>query len=200
MRSTEIRMSFFIFLNFGKDNRNATTNNQANIKNKFGFLIFDKIHKMMIAYIFGSISIAFAFSVVGLLINNTIKNTSFYKRLSNFNFISSEKANRYLGVLYFRQILIRSFWRHLNPALKLTERPDRQKLQSLRNEMTYAEISHLFAFLLVAGVAIASKVWHYREQGLWALIISNIVFHLYPALVQQYNKRRLDRIIKRSNA
>ncbi|MGQ2982466.1 glycosyl-4,4'-diaponeurosporenoate acyltransferase CrtO family protein [Flavobacterium sp.] len=154
---------------------------------------------MIVAYIFGSISIAFAFSVVGLLINNAIKHTGFYKRLSHFNFVTSEKANRYLGVLYFRQILVRSFWRHLNPALKLTQRPDRQKLRSLRNEMTYAEISHLFAFLLVAAVAIASKVWHYREQGISALIISNIVFHLYPALVQQYNKRRLDRIIKRSN-
>lgn len=155
---------------------------------------------MIIAYIFGSISIAFAFSVVGLLINNLIKNRDFYKRLSNFNFVRGEKANRYLGVLFFRQILVKSFWRHLNPTLKLTERLDREKLQSLRNEMTYAEISHLFAFLLVAALAVASKVCHYREQGIPALIVANIVFHLYPALVQQYNKRRIDKVRQRFTA
>ncbi|WP_146185904.1 hypothetical protein [Flavobacterium album] len=151
---------------------------------------------MMLAYILGSISIAFSFAVIGLLINTAIRNMNFYIRLSNFNFITGEKANRYLGVLYFKHILVTSFWRHFNPVLKLTERPDKQKLQSLRNEMTYAEISHLIAFLLVAVLAVLSKVLHYREQGFFPLLIANVAFHLYPALVQQYNKRRLDRILR----
>ena len=152
---------------------------------------------MIIAYIFGSISLAFSFAIVGLLINTAIRKAAFYRHLSNFNFIASEKANRYLGVLYFRHILKTTFWRHFNPTLKIIGRPDKEGLQSLRNEMTYAEISHLIAFVFVLPLLVCIKLYDFYKDAFWSLLIANILFHIYPALVQQYNKRRLDILLKR---
>jgi len=145
-------------------------------------------------YIF-SITFAFGFSIIGLLINNAIKNKPFYSNLSNFNFIKSDAANRYLAVLLFRKIVIKSFWRHFNPILKIKERPNREKLIGLRNEMTYAEVSHLIAFMCVLIVAVFFQVKHLYKGAFVPILISNVIFHLYPPLVQQYNKRRLDTVI-----
>ena len=151
---------------------------------------------MILANILNAIVIAFGFSVVGLLLNFPIRNMAFYNKLSRLNFVKGKKANKYIGVLYFRQMLITSFWRHFNPKIKVTGKANHDELLTLRKEMTYAEISHLLAFISVlvfAGITYSSK--HY--SFIIALLISNILFHFYPALVQQYNKRRLDIVLTR---
>jgi len=151
---------------------------------------------MILANILNAIIIAFGFSVVGLLLNFPIRNMAFYNKLSRFNFVKGKKVNKNIGVLYFRQMLITSFWRHFNPKIKVTEKPTHEELLNLRKEIIYAEISHLIAFvgvLVFAGITYSSK--HY--SFIIALLISNILFHFYPALVQQYNKRRLDIVLTR---
>ena len=152
---------------------------------------------MTLASVFGSITIAFGFAVVGLLINYILMNLPFYDRLSHLNFIRSDKANKYLGVLYFRQMLITSFWRHFNPKIKITGRATHSQLLNLRREMTYAEISHLVAFLCVLAVAVFAYRYKPHNMAVVPLLISNVLFHFYPALVQQYNKRRLDVLLTR---
>ena len=148
-------------------------------------------------YIIFAISFTFSFSIVGLFANLAIKDKSFYRHLENFNFIKSDTVNRYLGIVYFKEILLRSFWRQLNPTIKITKHPDRQKLISLRNEMTSAEIGHLIAFICVIIVAVIFKIKHFYEGAFIPILISNIIFHTYPVLLQQYNKRRLDKVIDR---
>ena len=152
---------------------------------------------MILANILNAMVIAFGFSVVGLLLNFSIRNMAFYNKLSHVNFIKSNKANKYIGVLYFRQMLITSFWRHFNPKIKVSEKPTHDELLTLRKEMTYAEISHLIAFigvLVFAGIKFSSKPYSFTI----ALLVSNVLFHFYPPLVQQYNKRRLDMVLSRS--
>lgn len=152
---------------------------------------------MISDYIFG-ISLAFSFSIIGMLVNTAIRNKPFYRHLSNFNFIKSEKANRYFGILVFRTIVLKSFWRHFNPAIKIAEgRPNLQKLQAIRNEMTYAEISHLIAFICGLIMAVVMQITHFLYNALVPLLLFNVIFHIYPPLVQQYNKRRLDKVITR---
>ena len=152
---------------------------------------------MLKIYIF-SITFAFGFSLLGLLINNLIKNKPFYKNVSHLNFIKSDAANRYLGVLIFRKIVINSFWRHFNPALKITERPNRNKLLMLRNEMTHAEISHLIAFIFaIITILLIKNKNHLYNDAFIPIIVFSVIFHVYPPLVQQYTKRRLDKIIDR---
>ena len=147
-------------------------------------------------YIFG-ITFAFGFSVAGLIINNAIKNKPFYANLSNLNFVKSDRTNRYLGVLLFRKIIVNSFWKYLNQSLKVSDRPDNRKLIALRNEMTYAEVSHLIAFICVLIAAVIFEANRLYKGAFIPILVSNVIFHLYPPLLQQYNKRRIDRIIDR---
>ncbi|MES2485636.1 MAG: hypothetical protein V4581_06770, partial [Bacteroidota bacterium] len=104
---------------------------------------------MKMYFIMMSLSIVLGSWTLGLLINNGIKNASWYEKLSYFNFIKSEKANKYLGIYLMRNIIRKSFWRHFNAALKITKRPNRQQLLALRNEMTCAEIGHFIAFIII---------------------------------------------------
>jgi len=151
---------------------------------------------MLKTYIF-AISFTFSLSIIGLLVNNAIKNKPFYRIISNFNFIKSEAANRYLGVILFKKVLVKSFWRHLNPTLKMEGLSDKAKLITLRNEMTSAEIGHLVALLCTFIAVIVMHEKRYYEDAIIPILICNIIFHVYPPLVQQYNKKRLDKVIDR---
>lgn len=151
---------------------------------------------MILYSIFTAISVAFGFSVIGLLINNGIKHKPFYTTLTRFNFVESEKANRFMGVFALRYIILNSFWGKFNPALKVREK-NRETLLLLRNEMTYAEISHLICFILLLILLPVLYITKYRIDAIIPLFICNIIFHLYPPLLQQYNKRRLDKVIAR---
>jgi hypothetical protein len=61
--------------------------------------------------------------------------------------------------------------------------------------MTYSEISHLIAFIFILGIIIM-KLW--KGQFIYAIILLdfNIVFNLYPSLLQQHNKKRIDKLLK----
>ena len=151
---------------------------------------------MIIKYILPSISIAFGFSVIGMLINNAIKHKPFYTSLTNFNFVESEKANKLLGVLVLKYIILHSFWGKFNPLLTIKEK-NRETLVQLRKEMTYAEISHLICFILILVLLPVCYVLKFHDDIIIPLFVCNIIFHLYPPLLQQYNKRRLDKVINR---
>ncbi|MHA8061487.1 hypothetical protein PQG22_09440 [Aquirufa beregesia] len=62
--------------------------------------------------------------------------------------------------------------------------------------MTHAEIGHLLGFIFVSIFAL---VKFYKTEWYFGLTIMgvNIFMNLYPCLLQQQNKRRIDRLIKR---
>lgn len=60
--------------------------------------------------------------------------------------------------------------------------------------MTLAEISHLIGFLFVSSFAIYKSFSVSLAFGL-AIMIPNILMNLYPSLLQQENKRRIDKLI-----
>jgi hypothetical protein len=151
---------------------------------------------MILYNIFTSAFVAFGFSIFGLLINNAIKHKRFYNTLTNFNFLRQEKANRILGIFVLKYIILHSFWGKFNPLLTVKER-NRETLIQVRKEMTYAEISHLICFILILLLLPILYISNYRTGLIIPLFIFNIIFHLYPPLLQQYNKRRLDKIIVR---
>jgi hypothetical protein len=113
--------------------------------------------------------------------------------------VTGEKANRYLGVLALKHIILHSFWKQLNPLLTI-KTTNRETLLKLRTEMTNAEISHLICFVLAMVLMIVFYITKFKVGIIIPLFICNILFHLYPALLQQYNKRRLDRVIVRMKA
>lgn len=96
--------------------------------------------------------------------------------------------------------LVKSFWRKLNPTLNIKQAVSLENLKTLKEEMTNSEIIHLAALLIVWALCIAGKLGvlhtsYINQDSVYPLAVINIILNLYPVLVQQYNKRRLARMI-----
>ncbi|NVJ62390.1 MAG: hypothetical protein HWE27_18525 [Gammaproteobacteria bacterium] len=143
-----------------------------------------------------SFSIVFISWVVGLIFDALLQKAKFYQALDNLNFIESRKLNKWMGLDYFKWTVKNTFFRFFNMKLNLNSTADIDDLHILRKEMTKAELSHLLAFLFMA---VFSLVLLLKGKFLFALImlLVNILMNLYPSLLQQQNKRRIDKLIKR---
>ena len=62
--------------------------------------------------------------------------------------------------------------------------------------MTLAEVGHLIGFLFVAAFALYQSFNVSVLFGL-AMMIPNIILNGYPSLLQQENKRRIDKLLVR---
>ena len=131
-----------------------------------------------------------------MILNALIKNKPYYTNLSNLNFIKSDKLNKIIGLGLFKWIVKNTFFKWFNQKLKLKNRIEIAELKELRTEMTYSEISHLIGF---GFVTIFAVVKFSKGDYLFGLIIMivNMAMNMYPSLLQQENKRRIDRLIKR---
>ncbi|WP_307532469.1 hypothetical protein [Pedobacter sp. W3I1] len=128
-----------------------------------------------------------------MIITALLSKTDFYrKRLSGLNFMKDEKVNDMLGLKPFKWIIMHSFFKFFNPKLSIKKRILASELGAYRSEMTTAELNHLFAFIFM-GIFIFIKIF----QGLYlfamVMLLINILMNLYPSLLQQQNKRRIDR-------
>lgn len=150
---------------------------------------------MTLKYIIFSISVGFISWIVGMLVNAFLIKTKFYqKNLTCLNFIRSRKINRLIGIDLTRKIIKDSFIRFLNPLLKLNTKSNLDDLIRLRELMTKSEIDHLIGFVFVSIFAIVK----FLKLDFWfglTIMAANILMNLYPSLLQQLNKRRIDRLI-----
>ncbi len=150
---------------------------------------------MIINAIIFAVSICFISWLVAIFVNNLMIRVSWYHNLANLNFIKSESLNHYLGVHAVKWLIKNSFFRYFNPALKVPNR--HVDLIALRYQMTLAEISHLIGFVFVFPFSLYIGL----SQNLWSgliIMFFNILMNLHPSLIQQENKRRLDRLIQRT--
>jgi len=111
------------------------------------------------------------------------------------DFVNSDRVNKLLGIVLLKKLILKSFWSKLNPTLKLTSTTDSTRLIALYNEMVNAEVSHLIGFVITLFIIVGSYFINFHKGIIVPLFVANIIFHLYPALLQQYNKRRLRRLI-----
>ncbi len=146
---------------------------------------------IILGLIFGT-SISFVSWMIGLIFNGIFGKTEFYSKFSNLNFIESKSLNKKIGMRYFKWIVKNSFFKFFNQKIKLGNKDI--DLQSIRNEMTLAEISHLVAFIFVSIFAIFYCFKVSIIYGL-AIMIPNTFLNLYPSLLQQENKRKIDKLI-----
>ncbi|WP_108840538.1 hypothetical protein [Aquimarina sp. Aq78] len=149
--------------------------------------------KYLIAGLIFGISISFISWIVGMIINAILLKTEFYKKISNLNFITSETINKNIGINYFKWIVKNTFFKFFNQKIKL----ENQKidLTEIRREMTIAEISHLIGFVFVTFFASYKSITENYSFG-QVIMIVNVLMNLYPSLLQQKNKRRIDKLIK----
>jgi|TARA_R110001592_G_scaffold325866_1_gene606534 Glycosyl-4,4'-diaponeurosporenoate acyltransferase len=151
---------------------------------------------IILVYFLNAIVLTFVSWTIGLLINNAIKQRAFYKNLSHFSFIKNDFTNKILGLSIFGWIIKNSFFKVFNQKLKFKKGMSRKDLESIRSEMVYAEIGHLIGFLFIL-VFIFIKIGNGQYTYALLLLGFNIIFNLYPTLLQQYNKKRVDNILKR---
>lgn len=130
-----------------------------------------------------------------MTINAILRKTEFYKnKLSSLNFLKSEKMNKTIGIGLFKWIVKNTFLKFFNQKLKLKNKIEKTDLSKLRKEMTISEIDHLVGF---AFVTIFALVKFYNLKYLFGSTIMtfNVLLNLYPSLLQQENKRRIDKLI-----
>jgi ABC-type amino acid transport system permease subunit len=151
---------------------------------------------MLSKYISFSIAITFISFIVGMAINAILKKTKFYNnRLSKLNLIKSEKLNKCLGVDIVKWVVKNTPFKYFNQKLKLRNKIEIADLHILRVEMTSSEIDHLIGFVFVMFFVLMK---FYKTEWLFGLtiLIVNILMNLSPSLLQQQNKRRIDKLIK----
>lgn len=152
---------------------------------------------MIYKYLKFSIAITFISFVVGLIINAMLKKTRYYhNQLSHLNFIPNEKWNKWIGLGLVKWIVKNTPFKYLNDKLKVKNKIEKTDLLILRQDMTKSEIDHLIGF---AFVSIFALVKFYQTEWLFGLTIMfvNTLMNLYPSLLQQQNKRRIDKFLKK---
>jgi len=133
--------------------------------------------------------------MVGIVVNTVLRKTDFYNRsLSSLNFIKSEKLNKFIGLGVFKWVIKNTFFKYLNQNLKLKKKIEKADLIHLRDEMTKAEIDHLIGFIFVTVFAFV-KFFNFDFVFGLTIMIVNALMNLYPSLLQQENKRRIDKFI-----
>ena len=138
--------------------------------------------------------------IVGIMINAVLLKTDFYRQyLSNLMIIKNENISNKIGLKPFKWLIQHSFFKYFNPKLSIKKKIKPGELDHLRNEMTTAEIGHLIAF---GFVMIFACVMVFKGKFLFALIMTiiNILMNLYPSLLQQENKRRIDQFKNKMNS
>lgn len=152
---------------------------------------------MLNQYIIFAISIVFISFVVGMVMTALVKETDFYRnKLSNLNFLENEFANKIIGVGLIKWIVKNTFFKFLNPNLKFERKVTISEILNIRNNMTKSEIDHLFAFMFVSIFIIREMINNNYILAL-VILVANILMNLHPSLLQQQNKRRIDRLLTR---
>lgn len=134
--------------------------------------------------------------VVGMILNSILMKTVYYDKLSNLNFIRSKDLYNKIGLKPFKWIVKNTFFKFFNQKIKLENQND--DLNEIRKEMTFSEISHLIGFTFVTIFAFY-KIFSVGLIFGLTMMIPNTLMNLYPSLLQQQNKRRIDSLIRKKN-
>lgn len=149
----------------------------------------------ILGFTFG-ISMSLISWVVGMILNSILMKTVYYDKLSNLNFIRSKDLYNKIGLKPFKWIVKNTFFKFFNQKIKLENQND--DLNEIRKEMTFSEISHLIGFTFVTIFAFY-KIFSVGLIFGLTMMIPNSLMNLYPSLLQQQNKRRIDSLIRKKN-
>jgi len=150
--------------------------------------------KEYLVEMFNPILLVFGSYTAGIFGTWMLKSINLYSWFDNHNYISDNLTRR-LGVLKFGWLIRHSFMGMFNPKLKFSGKLNKEKMIQLRDEMTLAEIGHLLAFVFLQALIFLLAYWNVETWQIVAYTISNIIFNLYLVFLQQFNKRRIDRIL-----
>ena len=140
------------------------------------------------------IAVMFLSFIVGMIADAILRRTANYAWVSSRYLFAKSKSYERIGVLWFRWFLLITPLRYFNTQICFANKCDLGTLQAVRSNMATTEVSHWCG--AIAMLCVTCVVWWQRGAtlGLWFLLF-NFLGNVYPALLQQYNKRRLERVI-----
>ncbi len=147
-------------------------------------------------------SFAFAWALNFLLMACALSFTETLKSELTSNYYHEKswekggKIYRFLGINFFRKLLVWIGWEKLNKKSNPVE-TNTKALTHLHYRTKQSELGHLIILIIVLGFNIFVAYKFGILKSLWLLIL-NILFNLYPILLQRYNRPRIERAMKLS--
>ena len=135
--------------------------------------------------------------IVGILAVRLLKDTKLYQYINDNTISTDPKFYSFLGTSIIKRLIMNTSLNNFNKEI-IVKSPnlDLQELNNLKLKMTNAEVGHIVAFIFLMATTIVLVLLDQDIAVLIILNILNIIFNLYPILIQQQNKLRIDRILK----
>ncbi|PVY36037.1 glycosyl-4,4'-diaponeurosporenoate acyltransferase CrtO family protein [Pontibacter virosus] len=134
---------------------------------------------------------------LGALVNYCIQNKTFYKSISNKVLIKNEKWNTYLGLAFFKFLVTKTFYGKINRTIRISNGTF-DNLSKMKKKMIDSEIGHSVGFLSSQVVFIILFI-NNNEAFLFVGTVLNILLNFYPIILQQSNKSRISKALKKYN-
>lgn len=145
---------------------------------------------------FNPITLIFTSYGLGVLAVYLLKHFNLYQHFENKNYIT-DKLTHQLGVVKFGWLVKNTWMGMFSKHLKYKGKAKTETLESLKSDMMASEVGHIFGFITMLIATFILLIWNIPWWYFFLLILLNIIFNLYLVFFQQYNKRRIDRILNR---
>ncbi|HLT08259.1 MAG TPA: hypothetical protein VK014_12085 [Cyclobacteriaceae bacterium] len=154
---------------------------------------------LAVAYWKGVTSFLFAWILNFMLMTAVLSFTQTFSPTLQSNYYQTKawekrgKIYRWMGVDFFRKLLVWTGWEKLNKTSKPVKK-DMQALITLERGTRESEFGHLIIFFIVSAIALAVG-WHHGVVNSAWLHLLNIILNVYPIALQRYNRPRLQQAI-----
>lgn len=102
----------------------------------------------------------------------------------------------YFGIKIFRKVIFYSPFVLMSLGIRIWS--GRKDFERVLRELNMAEGSHKLALIFTSLFVFVLFLINYRQESMY-LLIGIILFHLYPIMLQRWNRGRLMRLIKNSD-
>jgi hypothetical protein len=104
---------------------------------------------------------------------------------------------RWCGLRHYASLLRLIGWERI----RRTDQPITSEIESLRGFERWtrgAESVHALSAIVVAAITISIRLIRSSSDIKW-LVLSNVLFNVYPVMLQRYNRARIERILGRAD-
>ena len=141
------------------------------------------------------IMVMFLSFVVGIVVDPALRRMTNYEWLSTRYLFRNSRTYEALGILWFRRLLEVTPLGSFNRDLKFSKDRDLKTFLRIRSHMASAEMSHWIGFVTMLALTFVAW-WHRGTLVGIGYVFFNLFGNVYPSMLQQYNKRRLCRLIE----
>ncbi|PVY36081.1 glycosyl-4,4'-diaponeurosporenoate acyltransferase CrtO family protein [Pontibacter virosus] len=135
---------------------------------------------------------------LGALVNYCIQNKTFYKSISDKVLIKNDKWNNYLGLSFFKFLVTKTVYGNINRTIRISNGTF-DDLSKMKKKMIDSEIGHSIGLFSSQVVFIYLFINNSNEAFLLTGTALNILLNFYPILLQQSNKSRINKVLKKYN-